>query len=201
MNRKDMVLPHHEQSLKYLSAASKPAPFRIISLGWAADSESGIGILYPSEDTIEKELHDRYRSECAWLPVKLEHAMEEASTMAILCQGDSEAAKADVERNLLARGMGVSLWLLSATRFEQWQDSWNKHFNALEHWLESGGAAAYKAIPDDPFIRQFWSIFEEPPVIEIPLSVEVLTANISRKVAADVWQVIVKTMGACKANS
>jgi hypothetical protein len=172
-----------------------------VSLGWAADGESGIGIFQLSEEAIAKELLDRHRSEHAWLPTKLEQEMDEAATVALLRQDDPEAATTNVKKKLLARGTGVSLWLLDAATFERWCGAWNKRHEAMEQWLESGGTSGYDTAAVATLSQQFWSIFEKPPVAEIPLGGKEVDVDVSHRLANEVWRAIVKTLGVCETSS
>ncbi len=145
-----------------------------------------------SKEAITKELLERYRDEQSWLPIKLEHAMDEAATVALLTQGDPEAASADAKRKLLARGIGVSFWLLDVATFEQWRGRWNGYCEPLERCSESGEISNSDASAVCSLSPQFWEVFEKPPTCEIALNMEFFDSVVAGNLSKEVWKTVLQ---------
>lgn len=171
--------------------------FHLVSLGWVADGENGFDVFELSQEAIVKEVLKRHRAERAYLPVKLEHIKDEASTVALMHDQNPDIAIRRAEEEVLAKGLGVSFWLLDSVTYKHWKGTWDKQHSLIEHWLETERKDDYDADLSDivALEEQFWSLFKDPPLAQISVAEPSIGMCKAQEIAREIWLTCLKKMG------
>lgn len=176
--------------------------FHLISLGWVTDGETDFEILDLSQESISHELLRRRCAELAVFPREIEHASDQASTLAQMHGQDPDAAASRVRKEMLAKGIGISFWLLDAATYWQWKAAWDERCALIDRWVESGSAEARADALCDDLFERFWSVFKQPPLIQLALGALAEDAALDdlREATEVIWQSVIRMTDGVETN-
>lgn len=185
---KIMLQPHKGEVMMSLTSTNTHSCANLklshlASLGWSSDDENSINVIELNTKAITKELLKRHSSERSNLPVKIEHAQDEASTFAIVSNLNPDAAANEAETVVLKKGLGVTFWYLTADKYCSWKETWSKRDLLIDRWLDTNGTGVLRTVAYEAIENEFFALFQSEPLVRIDLSCEAMELQKAQKIA------------------